>query len=39
MALLSDYIEEVRTSDYDFETESSYHLARKYLTELSNYLK
>jgi len=37
--LLSDYIKEVEGSDYDFDAESSYYLARKYLSKLSEYYK
>jgi hypothetical protein len=39
LALLSEYIEEVKTNHYDFEAESSYHLARKYLSDLSDYFR
>lgn len=37
--LLEGYIEEVRAHDYDFERDSSYQLARKYLSPLSGYYK
>src|SRR5882762_8653321 len=37
--LLSEYIEEVMANDYDFEAGSSYDLARKYLSKLSDYYR
>jgi hypothetical protein len=39
LTLLSEYVEEVKANDYDFEAESSYHLARKYLGNLSDYFR
>src|ERR1700722_10544020 len=38
-ALLSEYIEEIKSNDYDFEGESSFQLARKYIFKLSDYYK
>jgi hypothetical protein len=37
--LLSEYIEEIKASNYDFKGEASYQLARKYLFNLSGYYK
>ncbi len=37
--LLSEYIEEIKANDYDFESEASFQLARKYLFKLSSYYK
>ena len=37
--LLSDYIDEVRASDYSYEGESSFQLARNYLSKISEYYR
>ena len=37
--LLSEYVKEVQENDYDFDVDSSYHLARKYLSKLSEYYR
>ena len=37
--LLTEYIAEVNQNDFDFEAESGYFLAKKYLSPLSDYYK
>jgi hypothetical protein len=37
--LLSEYVEEIKVGNYDFEGEASFQLARKYLFKLSDYYK
>ena len=37
--LLSEYIEEVKANDYDYDGEASLQLARKYLFKISDYYR